>query len=158
MSVFKLLFLFVGSLFIQWWLSTHVGALDSSPRLLLVLTMALAARVGPTQGMVMGFGWGIFLDILRAHLFGANALLLTLAAYGTGMARRQIDVAGVGPQMVAVLIMSWSYFILMGVLGAVFARAFFWPGWLAVFVTPIYNCLLVPFVFIFLERYLAVRR
>lgn len=154
MTFLKLPFLVVGAMFLQWWFSTHAWA----PLLLLVLTVAVSARLGPTSGMLCGFIWGLFLDVLRAHLFGANALVFTLAAYGTGMARRQMDVIGVGPQAVIVLIMSWLYFVLMGLLGLVFSRAFFWPGWKVVLLTPLYNCLLVPFVFVFWNRFVAEGR
>lgn len=154
MTYLKLAVLFFGAMLLQWWLSTHVW----SPLLLLVLTIATSARLGPSAGMTLGFGWGLFLDVLRAHLFGGNALVFTLAAYGTGMARRQIDVVGVGPQSVIVLVMSWIYFVLMGLLGLIFTRAFFWPGWKVAVLTPVYNTVLVPFVFLFWERFLTEGR
>ena len=154
MNWIKVPILLIGAMFLQWWVSTHIW----SPLLLLVLTIAVSARLGATTGMLCGFVWGLFLDVLRAHLFGGNALVFTLAAYGTGMARRQIDVVGVGPQATIVLVMSWVYFVLMGLLGLIFTRVFFWPGWKVVLLTPIYNCILVPFVYVFLERFMAEGR
>lgn len=154
MTWLRLIVIFFGAMLVQWWLSTFAW----SPMLLLVLTIAVSAALGPAAGMVCGFGWGLFLDVLRPHLFGANALLFTLGAYGTGMARRQIDVVGVGPQTVLVFGMTWAYFVMMGLIGLVFSRTFIWPGWKVVLLTPIYNCVLVPFVYVFSQRLAAGAR
>ena len=154
MTYLRLAVLLFGAMLAQWWMSTYAWA----PMLLLVLTIAVSARLGPSAGMACGFVWGLFLDVLRPHLFGGNALLFTLGAYATGMARRQIDVVGVGPQTVMVFVMTWLYFAFMGVLGLVFSQSFSWPGWRTALLTPLYNCVLVPFVFVYGERYLGGER
>lgn len=158
MTFFRLAGLFVCAMFAQWWLSSHFLLLGVSPRLLLVLTVAVAARLGPVPAMGLGFGWGLFLDVLSAQLFGANALVYTLVAYGTGATRRQIDVAGIGPQAATVFVMTWGYLLLSALLGLVFMRTFLFAGWIAFFLSPLVNCLLVPFVYIFWERFMVVRR
>lgn len=132
------------AMFLQWWWSTHFSLWGLSPQILLVLTVALAARQGPAA-MVYGFVWGLWLDSLRPELFGANALLLTLLGYATGAVRRQIDLADMLSQCAAVVIMTWSYFLMYGILGLIFGQAFLWVGWAAFLCDPFCNCLLIPF-------------
>ena len=147
MTSVRLALLWAGAMLAQWLWSSHFLVLGIAPQLLLVLTVALSARLGPVTGMCYGFAWGLFLDVMRAQLFGANALALTLVAYGTGSARRQIDMTGPGPQSVIVFFMTWAYFILTGLLGLIFMKTFLWVGWEVFLLNPFYNCLLVPVLY-----------
>jgi rod shape-determining protein MreD len=137
--------LFLAAALLQWWWSTRLASWGLSPQILLVLTVAMAARLGPNSGMCYGFFWGLFLDILRPELFGGNALALMLAGYGTGALRRQIDVLDVVSQYMIVFFMTWGNFLFYGLLGAVFAKNFIWVGWPVFIFDPLYNCLIVPF-------------
>ncbi|MBI4376199.1 MAG: rod shape-determining protein MreD [Elusimicrobia bacterium] len=132
---------FVLAMLAHWWWTTHFTFSGIAPQLLLVLTLAIAARYGPIRAMCMGFGWGLFLDTMSAHLFGANALALTLAGYSTGSIRRWVDVAGLPSQCLLVFAMTWIYFLFLGVLGALFMKQFLWVGWLPFLADPLYNCL-----------------
>ncbi|MFA6002874.1 MAG: rod shape-determining protein MreD [Elusimicrobiota bacterium] len=138
-------FLLVAAAFVQWWWSTHFAFWGLSPQIPLVLTVAIAARQGPAAAMGYGFVWGLCLDSLRPELFGANALVFTLIGYGTGTVRKQIDLADMLSQCVAVVMMTWGYFLMYGMLGLIFAKSFIWVGWAAFICDPFYNCLLVPF-------------
>ena len=80
--------IFIGAMFVQWWWNTHFAYWGAAPQFLLVLTILIAARRGAVLGMLAGFGWGLYLDVARAELFGASALTLTLAAYFVGIIRR----------------------------------------------------------------------
>lgn len=157
MRALRLTFLFLAAMAVQWWWGTHFTVAGVAPQLLLVLTVVISARLGPVKGMFLGFGWGLFLDVLSAHLFGANALALTLAAYGAGMARRQLDVMGLAPQCMIVFFMTWGYFLTLGALGALFLKSFLWVGWPSFVVDPFYNCLVAvvayPFWGSWLEPY-----
>lgn len=137
--------IFVLAAFLQWWWSTRFGIWGLTPQILLALTVAISARLGPNQGMCYGFAWGLFLDVLRPHVFGGNAFVLMLVGYGTGTVRRQIDVGDVVSQCAIVALMTWGYFLIYGLLGLIFAKSFFWMGWPAFLFDPLYNCLLVPF-------------
>lgn len=137
--------LFLAAALLQWWWSMSLSFWGLTPQLLLVLTVAMSARVGPNAGMCYGFLWGLFLDVLRPDLFGGNALALLLVGFGAGALRRQIDVLDLVSQTVMVALMSWGYFLFYGLLGAVFAKSFIWVGWPAFLFDPLYNCLLVPF-------------
>lgn len=154
----RLLVVFVGGMLLQWWWSTHFSFAGLAPQVLLVLTVAMAARYGPLRAMTLGFFWGLFLDVLAARMVGANALLLTLVAYATGSVRRQIDLLGIGPQSVMVVALSLVYFLLWGLLGAVFLKTFLWVGWLAFLVDPLYNVLLSIFVYGLAEVWLEPSR
>jgi rod shape-determining protein MreD len=137
--------LFVAAAFLQWWWSTHFSFWGLSPQILLVLTVTIAARQGADAGMCYGFGWGLFLDALQPRIFGANAFALMLAGYGTGMARRQVDVVDALSQCLLVALMTWGYFLTLGLLGTIFAKNFWWVGGVSFFLAPFYNCLLIPF-------------
>jgi len=135
-----------------WLWTSHFSLFGLAPQLLLVLTVGVAAREGPIPAMCLGFGWGLFLDVLSPRLFGANAFALTLVGYGTGSVRRQIDVTGLAPQCVVVLFMSWAYFLLLSLLGLVFARDFLWGGWPQFILDPFYNALLAALLFVLWGR------
>ena len=131
--------LFFGAMFLQWWWNTHFAYWGAAPQFLLVLTILLAARRGPVLGMLAGFGWGLYLDVARAELFGASALILTLAAYIVGVVRRQIDLRAAGPLAAMTFLFSWGGFVLLGLLGLTFTKSFEWSGWIAVLATPFLN-------------------
>ena len=148
----KLAALFFCAMLGQWLWSAYFPFLGLTPQLLLVLTVAISARLGPVIGMTFGFGWGLFLDVLQPQLFGANALAMTLIGYGTGSVRRQIDVVGIAPQSAVVFFMTWLYFAVLGLLGLIFIKTFLWVGWQPFLLDPFYNCLLVPVAFLFWEK------
>lgn len=133
--------LFVGAMFVQWWWNTHLSYWGAAPQFLLALTVLLAARRGPVTAMLFGFVWGLYADALRADLFGADALLYTLAGYAAGTVRKQIDLRATGPLAATVLILSCGYALMIGFLGAVFDRSFFWVGWVPALFTPFLNAL-----------------
>jgi rod shape-determining protein MreD len=150
---------FFGAMVLHWWWTTHFTVFGVAPQLLLVLTVITAARSGPVRAMCLGFVWGLFLDLLTARLFGANALALTLVGYATGSIRRQVDVTGPAPQSIVVFAMTWVYFLLIGVIAALFLKQFQWVGWAPFLLDPFYNCLLALIVFIFWQpRYEPVYR
>ena len=109
--------LFVAAMFIQWWWNTHLAYWGITPQILFALSILVASRRGPTTAMPLAWIWGLYADTLRADLFGANALLYTLAAYLAGTVRRQMDLRSVGPLTVMVFILSWAYGLLMGLIG-----------------------------------------
>jgi rod shape-determining protein MreD len=150
MNQIRLVVLFVLAMAMQWWWMTHFSIFGLAPQFLLVLTVAMASRHGAVWAMLYGFLWGLFLDVLSPRLFGANALALTLVAYGTGSVRRQIDVAGLAPQALVVFGVTWAYFLLLGVLGLVFTpghKSFDWVGWPAFLADPFLNILVTGLVY-----------
>ena len=154
----RLIVLFFAAMLAQWWWTSHGAIAGLAPQLLLVLTVAVAARYGATRAMFLGFFWGLFLDVLAARLVGANALAFTLAAYGTGSVRRQVDLLGAGPQMVMVYVVSVIYFLLMGLFGLVFLKTFLWVGWPQFLLDPVYNCLVVLGVLLLWEPFMGSYR
>ena len=137
------LVVFFGAMFVQWWWNTHLAYWGAAPQFLLVLTILIAARRGPVLGMLAGFGWGLYLDVARAELFGASALTLILAAYFVGVARRQVDLRAPGPLAATTFLCTLSAFIGVGLLGLTFTKSFEWSGWIAVLVTPFLNAAVV---------------
>lgn len=131
--------LFIAAMFMQWWWNTHLAYWGAAPQFLFVLTILIAARRGPVLGMLAGFGWGLYLDVARAELFGASALILTLAAYFVGVARRQIDLRAAGPLAATTFLFTLAGFLGLGLLGLTFTKSFESSGWIAVVVTPFLN-------------------
>ena len=153
MSYLRMAVLFILALAAHWLWSAYFSFLGLAPQILLVLTVIAAARQGSITGMCLGFAWGLFLDVFQPHLFGANALVLTLIGYAVGAVRRQIDVAGFGPLCALVLSMTWGYFVLTGILGLIFMKSFFWVGWRPFLFDPLYNCALIAPLFLIWESF-----
>ncbi|MBI4370699.1 MAG: rod shape-determining protein MreD [Elusimicrobia bacterium] len=139
MRILRGVAVFFGAMLLQWWWSSHLGRPGASPQFLLALTILLAARRGPVLAMLAGFGWGLYLDLARAELFGAGALTLVLAAYAASLARRQIDLRAAAPLALLTCLLSAAALLLEGALGLVFVSRFQWAGWLALLVVPILN-------------------
>jgi rod shape-determining protein MreD len=135
--------LFFTAMLIQWWWNTHIAYWGIAPQILLAFTVLIAARRGPVPAMLLGFIWGLYADSLRADLFGANALLYTLAAYFAGTVRRQMDLRSIGPLAATVFIVSWMYAILLIVLNQLFLKSFIWGGLASLIITPFLNVILV---------------
>ncbi len=131
--------LFIGAMFLQWWWNTHLAYWGAAPQFLLVLTVLIAARRGPVLGMLIGFSWGLYLDVARAELFGASALTLALAAYFVGVARRQVDLRAAGPLAAMTFLFTWAGFLGVGLIGLAFTKSFEWSGWISMLVTPFLN-------------------
>lgn len=150
MNFVRVAAMFVLAMLVQWWWTTHLSLSGVAPQILLVMTVAVAARYGSSWAMSCGFFWGLFLDVMSPRLFGANALALTLIGYGTGSVRRQLDVAGFGPQCLLVMALSWAYYIFLGLLGRVFdpSKTFLWVGWPLFLVGPFFNALVTFVLFL----------
>jgi rod shape-determining protein MreD len=146
-------FVFIAGATAHWLWSTHFPIAGLAPQVLLVLTVAVSTRAGAVAGQCYGFAWGLFLDILSAHVFGAHALGLTVIAYFTGGIRRQMDVGSAAPQLVLVALLTPIYFLYYGTAGWIFEHEFLWSGWLAFVVIPFYNCIVAPFAFEFTRRF-----
>lgn len=131
--------IFFGAMFFQWWWNTHFAYWGAAPQFLLVLTILIAARRGPILAMLAGFGWGLYLDVARAELFGGSALTLTTVAYFVGVARRQIDLRAVGSLASTTFLLTLGAFVGQGTIGLIFTKSFESSGWIAITVTPFLN-------------------
>ena len=156
MNYIRALGFFVGGFAAQWFWSTYLPLWDLSPQILFILTMAVASESGPVIGQCCGFGWGLAMDAMGAHVFGANALLFSLAGYFMGLLRRQMDVAGPVSQMMLALLLTPAYFLLFGLVGLAFEHQFLWVGWKAFLLDPFYNCLVALVGFPLARRFVQV--
>ncbi len=145
-------FVFFVGIAVQWMWSSHLTVWGTAPHVLLILTVAVAARGGPVAGQCYGFAWGLFLDVASVHVFGANALAFTLVGYVIGMLRRQMDVASMAPQVFFIGLLTPAYFLFLGLMGQIFEHTFLWVGWREFLVEPIYNCIVAPMGFEFVRR------
>lgn len=154
MKYFSGLLVFFAGLGLQWIWATHFTLWELAPHVLLILTVAIAARSGPTAGQCYGFVWGLFLDVSSAHVFGANALAFTLAGYAIGMLRRQMDVESMAPQILLIFFLTPAYFLFFGLTGFIFEHNFLWVGWKHFFLVPLLNCAAAPFGFEFVKKFI----
>ncbi|MDX6768692.1 MAG: rod shape-determining protein MreD [Elusimicrobiota bacterium] len=142
MTFLRSVALYFGAMLLQWWWNTHFSYWGAAPQFLLVATLLIASRRGPVPAMLAGFGWGLFLDVSRAELFGASAFLLTGSAYLAGMVRKQIDLRAAGPLAVCTMLVTLGALLTHGLLGLVFNRAFEHFAWRVWVFTPVMNALL----------------
>lgn len=136
----------------QGGLSLWTG-LGATPQPALAVTVVVAVLRGPAAGESFGFLSGLLLDALGTHLFGAQALAQTLVGYGVGRLRRQMDVSLPGAQMTLVALLSAVYALLLGLIALVFLGRFAAGPLKALFLAPLYNALLAPFVFQGMQRF-----
>lgn len=143
---------FLGAVAVQWWWSTHLAVFGLAPQVLLLLAVAVASAGGPVAGQCFAFGWGLSLDVMAPHLFGANALVLTLIAYLVGVGRRQMNVTSPISQAFLVALLTMAYFLALSIVGLIFEGEAFWAGWKALCLLPLYNAALAPMGFAIAER------
>lgn len=153
MRLLYLALVFVAGLWAQWAWSTYWTIWELAPQILLVLTVALAAREGPVVSLTFAFFWGLFYDVLHVHLFGAQALTFVCVAYAVGLMRRQIDVSTFFPQTMILAAISFLYYPALAILGLVFEGHPFWAGWKQFLLTPFFNCFVALPCFPFVERF-----
>ena len=156
MKYIAAVFVFIGGLFAHWLWAMHFPAWGLAPNILLALTVAASARAGPVAGMCFGFAWGLFVDSLGAHVFGANALMFTIIAYMTGSMRRQMDVESAPSQAVLILVLTPMTYLFYGLIGYVFERNFIWVGWAPFLLIPLYTAIVSPIGFSFVKRFLKL--
>ncbi|MBI5200763.1 MAG: rod shape-determining protein MreD [Elusimicrobia bacterium] len=140
-------FVFFFGMVLHWWWSTYFTVWGMAPHLLLILTAAISASSGPIAGQCYGFMWGLFLDVIGVHLFGSNALVLTLVGYLVGSIRRQMDVSSPLSQTMLVAAVTLGYLFSLAGLGLGFEHQAYFAGWGNAFFLPLLNALAAPFVF-----------
>ncbi|MDE2291608.1 MAG: rod shape-determining protein MreD [Elusimicrobia bacterium] len=154
MRVLAALGLFLAGLAVQWVFSTHLSFWGVSPYVLMSLTLAAAATAGPVAAECLGFAWGLSLDAMSGHVFGANALCFTLLAYAVSTLRRQMDVASPVSQAIIAAACVPLCALFYGLVGSVFEHSFLWPGWGPFLLDPAYTALVTPAAFAACRRWL----
>ncbi len=121
----------------------------ATPDLLLVTVVALALALGPTFGLVCGFGAGLAADLAPPadHAVGRWALVLALLGYAAGMARLESRRSVFVPVIVVAVTAAASVLMYAG-LGAVLEDpGVTWPAVSDLLPTAvIYAVVLSPFV------------
>lgn len=152
------LFVFLLGLVVHWIWSTRFALWGLAPLLPLVLTIAVASRNGSLAGECYGFAWGLFLDMLGMHVFGASALGLTLVGYFVGTLRRNMDLASLPSQLMLVASLTPLFLLFYGTMGLLFEHRFLWVGWKLFLLIPLCNCLVAPFCFALVHRFVRSGR
>lgn len=152
MRVLGAILVFFAGMAVHWSWATYFTLWGLAPHLLLIFTVAISASLGPVVGQCYGFLWGLFLDVVGVHCFGANALVMTVSAYLVGNARRQMDVSSPLSQMMVAGIVTVAYLLALSGVGLVFERQAFWAGWGNWLALPVVNAVAAPFLFPLVQR------
>jgi len=109
----------------------------SAPNLVLVLVVTLALASGPTEGMLIGFGAGLALDIAppASNLLGLSALVFCVIGYGCGRLRGPLErIPSSGAldrtayRVIAFIFPLWTFAVIAGAIWAEKAWGRYW-GW-----------------------------
>lgn len=146
MSLILEALLYLASGAAYWWWTQNLSFYGLAPNLLFAAALAAAILAGPVKSIAWGFFLGLYADMLGANMFGGYALTYSLLAYAVHTLKRHFDMAGLFPQLVAALALSWlSMFFYQG-LSLAFSRLN--PLGIKIFlVEPFLNALAVPVVF-----------
>lgn len=146
MSVILEVLLYSATGAFYWWWTQNLALFGVSPNFLFAAALSAAILSGPAKAVAWGFFLGIYADMLGAGPLGAYALTYTLMAYVVHMVRRQFDMDGFFPQLVAAVSLSWVCMLFYMGLSLAFARIN--PTGLKIFLAePFMNALAVPAVF-----------
>jgi len=78
----------------------YLSLFGVAPNALLLLTLSFGFILGPLQGAVLGFIWGLMADSMGSQLFGLSSFVLTLFGYLAGKLKRRFDAERAVPQIV----------------------------------------------------------
>jgi rod shape-determining protein MreD len=127
----------------------------TAPDLVLVLVVTLALATGPAEGMLIGFGAGLALDVAppASGLLGLSALVFCLVGYGCGRLRAPLQRSSWLP-LAVVMLAAAAGEVLYALVGLTFGDPdITWQSIRLVLpVAVVYDILLCPFV-----MYLVVR-
>jgi rod shape-determining protein MreD len=146
MSFFLEIFLYLAAGTGYWWWTQNLTIFGLAPNLLFAAALCAAILAGPVKAVAWGFFLGLYADMLGANMFGGYALTYSLLAYAVHTLKRHFDMAGLFPQLVAALALSWASMFFYQGLSLAFAKIN--PLGLKIFlVEPFLNALAVPVVF-----------
>jgi rod shape-determining protein MreD len=80
----------ITAVLLQTTVFSQVRLLGAKPELMYLVVIVLAILEGPSEGAVVGFAGGLFLDFFLNQPKGITALTLTLLGYTVGLARQYI--------------------------------------------------------------------
>ena len=147
-----IVYFFLGAIVHSWW-SIKLSPLTFGlmPHLLLVLTVLISITQGRVSGQLIGFFWGLYLDVLGVRLMGANCLLFTIIGNIAGNLRRHMDVYNPASLGAIVSVFTLAYHLAWGVLALVFLKEMLLPQWLLFVLQPVLNAILAPMLMIMMR-------
>lgn len=139
--------LLISAVALQTTLFNRIRPFDTAPQLAVLMLIAVCRHLDPVPSLLVGFGTGLFLDLLEESPLGLWALVLTSVAFVIGRyAERTEDdptLLGVG-----VFVLSAGALALFAVLGTIFGEKTLADAGVVrkVFVPALYNVVLAPLV------------
>lgn len=121
----------------------------TKPELLLLLALALAIVDGPAVGATAGFAFGLLTDVLVQSPAGITALTFTLAGYGVGRIRAQLQTPTAGMPMIMISVTTVLAVLAYGGFSTLLGESLLPPLRLVrhALLAGAYNALLTPLLF-----------
>ncbi len=91
-----ILYILIGSLFLFLQISdiiaNNISLNGVRPDFILIFIILIAYYSNPIEGMLVGFVFGLILDIFTFSFFGLNAFIFTLIGYVIGLLKKHITI------------------------------------------------------------------
>ena len=148
-------FIFVVATVMHWLAIEIFGQYGIILGVMFAFTLVMATKLSEFGGYLFGFFSGLFLDFFGNNLFGANALAFTWILFIFYIIDDKIDFRDSGPQIVITTILNMLLLIAYGCISRFFIGEFVWQGLTNFLIGSVLTGLLLPFVYMFINRYLS---
>lgn len=120
-----------------------------TPDLILVVVISFGLQEGPTMGVVSGFGGGMLKDLMLSAPKGLTGISYLIVGYLVGIVRPYVQSTSVALPILGIFTGSLVGSAIYVILGALLGQALGAPSRVleVVFLTAVYNTILVPFVY-----------
>ena len=146
MKLFGNIFVFIFVGMVYWLFANNFSFLSIAPNILFTSAVSLAILLSPITALTFCFFWGLYVDMMGVHAFGAYALIYTLICYAVHISKKRFDFDMPIPQIILVFGLSVLAFLCHQLLSLIFTDIN--PLQLkSLFIESVVNALLIPFVF-----------
>jgi len=131
-----------------------IRLIGARPELLYMVTIFIAMREGPREGMVAGFASGMAYDFMLNHPKGMEALTLTLLGYVIGMLRQYIVTPSPWLPVILAGVGTFGGLLFYAILASLLGELQVGWGYVVrvAFFASAYNALLAPIVYPLIRR------
>ena len=144
----------ITALVLQSTVFSDIRLLGARPELLFMVTIFIAMREGPREGMITGFASGMAYDFMLNHPKGMTALTLVLLGYMIGLLRQYIVSPSPWLPVVLAFVGTFGGLLFYAILASFVGEL--QVGWAYVLrvalLASVYNALLAPIVYPIIRR------
>lgn len=128
------------------------------PNVLMLMVLGFGFAYGSLVGELLGFSWGLSLDVMGTSLFGVQALLFTILGYVAGRLRRRVASDRAMGQIVVGFITTLLFGAGFNVIASQFEPNLHRISLVHLLLQAILNAALTPIVFILVDRWIDLWR